>query len=251
MALATGRVRRTLDAGLLNTVANHPEVRPAIGGAGEIDLSAVIGDPGNIALEAEHGGWVLHRHEPGTYELHTLFLPEGRGRGYFAAAAEALDFMFAASDAREIVTRVPVDATSGRPGRRLVGFVERFRRETAWEGREAVSYQALDIDGWCARSASGLAAGRAFHDELELAKGLAGSARPAHPDDPAHDRAAGAAVLMARAGQARKAVWFYNRWARLAGYLAISLLNEAPVTIDVVDAVVGVRDGTMEVLKCR
>lgn len=249
-------IRRTLAAAFLNGVANDPDVRPRLGGEGPIELGAVIGDPANIALETAHGGWVLVRHEPGTYELHTLFRPEGRGRGYFAAAGQALDFVFAASDAREIVTRVPACNPAAAFAAARCGFVERFARRRAWRGEdgrlEPVSYQALDIDGWARRSAAALEAGRRFHDELEAAKADAGCARPAHEPDEAHDRAAGATALMAIAGQARKAVWFYNRWARLAGYETIALLAEAPAVFDVGDAIVQARgDGRMEVLKCR
>jgi len=246
-------VRRTLDPTFLNTVANHPDVRPWIGGGGPLDLSEIISRPENIALQTPHGGWVLHRHEPGIYELHTLFLKSGRGRGYFQAAAEALAYVFAASDAREIVTRVPVSNRGAAMAAARCGFQERFARKDAFKMAGGalvdVSYQALTLDRWTALSDEVLGPGHWFHAELDGA--LAGANLPEHPDDPAHDRAVGASVLMIRAGNARKGVWAYNRWARLAGYEPIELLNDAPPIIHVgVGVVIEVRDGTMEVIRC-
>jgi len=246
-------VRRTLNPTFLNTVANHPQVRPMVGGEGPLDLSALIADPANIALEAEHGGWVLARHEPGIYELHTLFTPAGRGRACRQAARAMLAYVFTATDAREIVTRVPAHNRGAAFAAALFGFEERFSRENAFRTSAgetvSVSYQALSLDRWIAGSPDVLGQGHWFHAKLEGAK--AGSALPTHADDPAHDRAVGAAILMIRAGNPRKGVWAYNRWARLAGYAPIALITENPLVIDVRDAVIEVRDGAMEVLLCR
>jgi hypothetical protein len=248
-------VRRTLDARPFNAVANHPDVRPWIGGEGPLDLAALVGDPANFALEAEHGGWILARHEPGIYELHTLFLPEGRGRTCLAAWREAERFMFAATDAREIVTRIPAHNAAAAFAARLCGFKERFARRAAFRTAAGelvdVSFQALTLDDWTFRDPAARHAGRVFHAQLEAAKARADSALETHAEDEAHDRAVGAACLMIGAGNPKKGVWAYNRWARLAGYATIALLNDSPITIDVRDAVVGVKDGAMEVLTCR
>ena len=247
-------IRRTLDPGFLTAVANHAQVRPHIGGEGPIELGPLIADPANIAIEAEHGGWLLLRHEAGVFELHTLFLPEGRGEGYFEAAREALTFVFTASEAREIVTRIPASSRREAFAAARCGFVERFTRARAFagpRGLEAVFYRALSLDAWMFAEPACGQAGRAFHAQLEAAKAAAGSEREAHPDDPAHDAAAGAAALMVRAGNAKKGVWAYNRWARLAGYQPIALLSESPLLIDVGDGVVQVVNGKMEVALCR
>jgi RimJ/RimL family protein N-acetyltransferase len=243
-------MRRTLEPAFLNAVANDPEVRPWIGGTGALDLGPLIADPANIALETEHGGWLLVRHEAGIYELHTLFRKAGRGAAYFQTAAGALDYVFAATDAREIVTRIPGHNRGAAYAAARCGFIERFTRQDAFidpEGRAwDVSYQGLDVDGWMARSDAALEAGRRFHQAIEAARG-----GTSHPEDEAHDRAAGAAALMIRAGAARKGAWTYNRWARLAGYAPITLVSETPLAIDVVDAVIGLREGEMEILLCR
>jgi hypothetical protein len=253
-------LKRTLDAAHLNAVANHPAVRPWIGGEGPLDLTAVIADPRNIALEGEPGGWVFARHEPGTYEVHTLWRPEGRGSGQLRAFREALRYLFTATDAREIVTRIPVDNEGAMYGASLSGFRQRFRRERAFrqsrgEGGAGepvdVSYQALTIDDWAARDAEALNAGEVFHAQLQAAKARGDGAWPEHPEDLAHDRAAGAACLIIAAGNLGKGIWFYNRWAALAGYPPIRLVAEAPPLIDVgMGVIVTVNRGEMEVVKC-
>jgi hypothetical protein len=46
-------------------------------------------------------------------------------------------------------------------------------------------------------------------------------------------------------------VRFYNIWASCSGYATITLVRQHPAIIDLLDAVVEVRAGSMEVLLCR
>lgn len=253
-------LRRTMDATFLNEVANHPDVRPYLGApqVPTLDLTQIVQDPGNVVLVNEHGGWVLHPIMPTVYELHTMFLPEGRGRAYFAAAKEALRYVFAQTDCLEIVTKCPDDNGPARMAASLVGFRERFRRDGAWKAWDqdpeappqvGLSFQVFSVDDWFVRDKACLAAGREFHAALEEAKVAAGSELPVHPEDDAHDRAVGAAALMIKAGQTDKGVAFYNRWAIFAGYATIAAVSQG--VVDVRDAIVEVRDGQMGVLLCR
>ena len=82
----------THDADLVNSYANHPEIRPYIGGAGEIDLTNATFDP-HVCLFGEHGGFVLTWTAPETYEVHTLITPEGRGAWAFDFAKQAIAHM--------------------------------------------------------------------------------------------------------------------------------------------------------------
>jgi len=253
LTITRPRVRRTMEATFLDTVANHPEVRPALGGVGPISLGAILADAANFALVTDAGGWVFVRHEPGAYELHTLFLRHGRGRACLAAWREAARYMFLATDAREIVTKVPANNPGAAFAAQKCGFVERFTRREAFadpEGRlHEVSCRALSLDDWVSREETLSAGGHWFHDGMERA--LAGSALPPHPEDAAHERAVGAAVAMIAARNHRKGVWFYNRWARLAGYPAVAVLSDTPLTIDVgAGVVVEARGETMEVVRC-
>lgn len=253
--MALQLLNRTMDATRLNEVANHPDVRPCLGGVGPLDLSPILADPANVALANKHGGFVLVRQEVGIYEAHTMFLPESRGRAAIAAAEEGFRYLFTVTDCVEVQTQVP---TSNAPAAGLasaVGFQPIFTRDNAWIGADGASedivYMSLTFDRWRARDNVIAAVGHDFHERLADAKSAAQSDLVTHPDDDAHDRAAGASMLMAQAGNARKAVWLYNRWARLAGYQSIELISETPAIIDVRDVVVEVKGESMEILLCR
>lgn len=233
-------ITRTHDPAYLTEVANHPEVRPYVGpGVEPLDLTGLISNPANVALEAEGGGWVLINLMPGVYELHTLFKVEGRGAGYFAAASEALRWMFTHTDCLEILTRCPDDNPAARMAAVKVGFRERFRRDGVWQSGlgEAcgVSYQAFTLDGWFQRDDAIEAEGRHVMGEIG---GL--------PEDPIYARLLGAAVLMARHGQTGKAVGMFNRTAAFAGYDPIVALRAD--LLDVQSALVHVKADGVGVL---
>lgn len=244
-------MQRTMDASHLNAVANDPDVRPQLGGVGELDLTGLLADASNVALQNEHGGFIFCRQDAGRYELHTLFRPAGRGLALLTAAADAARYMFTATDCLEIVTKCPEPNRAADVMVRRCGFRPLFERAGAWEDGSAIRYFWLSLEDWRGQDPVIVDEGEAFHDLIERAKRERGSELPIHPDDEAHDRAAGAAMLMAKAGQVRKAVWSYNRWAMLAGYAPVKLLSETPPVIDIQDAVLGLRGGALEVLLCR
>lgn len=242
-------IKRTMDAAHLNSIANHPSVRPFIGGEGPIDLTGILANPANYGLVTEGGGWLLQPLMGGAYELHTMVLAEARGKPFFAAAREAMRWMFSRTDALEILTKCPDDNPGARMAATLMGFRERFHRDDAWAPGVGISYQVFTLDDFWTRDRMCLTEGRAFHEALEAAKTASGSTLPAHPDDEAHDRAVGCAVLMIRAGQIDKGIGHYNRWSAFAGYAQIARVG--PSTIDVFDAVLEIADGAMDVLLVR
>jgi len=235
---------RTLDPTFLNSVANHPEVRPWLGGEGELDLAGLLGNVQNYGIEADGGGWLLQHLAPGEYELHTLFLPEARGMSYFRQAREALRWVFTRSDCTEILTKCPDDNPPARMAAVKCGFRERFHRENAWKDGVGIGFYALTIDDWFVRDAEALKAGRWFHHKLETEIG-----HPNHADDDLHDRAVGAAVLMIKAGMIGKGVACYNRWARFAGFTPI--IQIGPHTLDIQTHVLEVENGDFAVLLAR
>lgn len=245
--------RRTMDATHLNDVANDESVLPFLGfgGQGRLDLSPIINDPANVAIESEHGGFIAVNQGAGQYEVHSMFLPEGRGAGSAALAAVAFRYMFTATDALRIVTKVPASNPAAASLARAVGFRPAFERKGVWLDGSDVAYHALAFDAWVARDPVVLERGDWFHEQLAAAKAAVGSELPEHDDDPAHDRAVGAAVLMLQAGNPLKAALTYNQWAAFAGYAPLTIRSFTPVVIDVVDAIVAVTGETMEVLKCR
>lgn len=248
-------LRRTMDPALMNRVINDPSVRPWVGGGDtELDITPWTSNPANVILVNEHGGFCGIKMEPGVYELHTNILPEGRGAKAVYAAREACHYLFTKTDAQEIVTKVPAFNKAAERFARTFGYTERFRRANAMMGPDGLSditFFAYTIDQWVAADDLLPFYGEWFHHELEQAKIAAGSALPVHDDDPSHDRAVGAAIAMIRAGHATKGVWYYNRWARFAGYATIELLSINPVIVDVRDAIVEISHDNMEVLQCR
>jgi hypothetical protein len=242
-----------MDAGRLNRVANHPDVRPWLGGEGPVNWAPTLADSRNVALETGHGGWVFINLGDGRYEVHSQMLPEGRGD--WEAARAALRVMFTATDCMEVVSKVP-DGNAGAKGiARAMGFQELFRREACWRNPGGdivgISYVGLTLDRWRGRDETLVAAGEWWHENLERAKAEAGSDLPTHPHDEAHERAVGASVLMFKAANPRKGVREYNRWALLAGYAPILLLSEHPVVVDARDAIVSLKGDDLEVLSCR
>lgn len=242
------RVRRTFDASFLNTVANHPEVRPWLAGKGTIDLSGLVGNAGNFALVNDFGGFLLTPNVPSVYEVHSMFLPEGRG-GCVAFMKACQEWMFTRTDCVAITSKVPKSNGAAKGLALRGGLSAVFERDDALLG--PCEYVELPILKWAMNNPALEAHGERFHELLEQAKEAAGSELPVHPHDPAHERAVGAAALMFERGQPVKAQDFYNRWAVLAGYAPIRLLSLSPVTVDVVDAVVGIGEEGMEVWLCR
>lgn len=241
-----------MDVAFMNALANRPDVRPYVGGgSGVLDLRGLVEDARNYCYRYGSGATVFVALDPGRYELHTMVPAEERGQAVMAFAQEAFRYMFTTTDCTEIVTKVPASNQAADLAARRVGFSASYRRPAAWEDGSAVTYYALTLDEWRAIDELALSEGQAFHTLLEAAKIRAGSEMPVHPDDDAHDRAAGLAMLMARAGNYRKAVWSYSRWARFAGYESIELVSETPPVIDVRDALVTVQGGLVEVLSCR
>jgi hypothetical protein len=253
--MVTPLLKRTMDAAFLNTVANHPDVRPALGGMGDLDQSPLLANPENVALEGEHGGFVAVKLAPGLYECHSMFLPEGRGAAAQAAMAEGLRYLFAQTDCGQVVTKCPENNGAAKGAARAMGFSPMFKLEKAWpvEDGEPVGIEVvtLTMHKWVSRDAEVEATGKWFHQRLEELTEAAGKPIPEHFEDPAHNRAVGAACLMFQAGNPGKAQAFYNLWARIAGYPQIRIMSFNPVIVDMDQVVVSVNGDDMEVLLCR
>ena len=240
-------LRRTLDARFLNEVANHPEVRPGLGGAGAIDLTATLANPANVALQCEHGGFVgVKLDDLGLYECHSLFLPEGREHTT-EAMRSGLRYLFCETDCSEVVTKVP-EANRGAVGlARIAGFRTVFER-AEFQTLGKTTFASLPFVRWVATDPGLAEHGKWFHTRLEeLTEGKI----PEHPEEEIHNRMVGASVLMLRAGNSIKACAYYNRWALFAGYPIVRLVSQFPPIIDMDQVVVTVQENDMEILKCR
>jgi hypothetical protein len=237
---------RTLDGTFLEEVANHPDVRPWIGGKDHFNARQIVANPDHVTLQFDGGGFVFCKIAEGLYEAHTLFLPEHRGKDAVRCLREALRYMFTATECQEILTRVPDGNDRADGFARIAGGVEAYRLEhdPRFDGKP-VSVRALSLDRWRAMDDECLKAGQEFHRILEAA-----GQHDGHPDEEAHDRAVGASVLMFRQNNFAKAVWAYNRWAAMAGYAQVEMASHSPVIISMGKVFVAMLDGRIEVLKC-
>lgn len=237
---------RTMDHRFLEALANDPEVRPWLGGNPNesIQLEDMISRPGNYAFVNTEGGFVVHLLAPGLYECHTIFRPGTTGRPLLHLLWEAQEYMFIETDCEDICTKVLDGNTGADRLAKLAHFVEKF-------SRNGVSYRNLSLDLWADACSTRLRAeGASFHERIGAAKAAAGVVEPQHEEDPLHDQYVGLASLMVKAGNVTKGVDQYNRWAVMAGYAPSAIIWGQPVVIHTGDAVIAVRNGDMEVLKC-
>jgi hypothetical protein len=245
-------ITRTFDPAFLNSVCNHPEVRPWLYGQGEIDVTPFVTNADNFALVTDGGGFILVRHEPGIYEAHSQFLPDGR-TGTRQAMREVFDYMFTRTDCERIITQIPDNnraaAALGMAGK----FRTLFRLEHTPRGPTA--FVCLTIEEWAQNTLALETDSKWFHDPMAAAVKAACPDMPEHHDDRAHERAVGATVRMVRAGNAEKGVNFYNRWARFSGFTPIRPVSFAPLVLDVsepgLSCIVGIKNDELEVLLCR
>lgn len=240
-------LRRETSAERINAIVNHPSVYPFVRGHAidPLDVSSLTNDPANVLLVGEHGGLLFHQVAANLYEAHTSVLPAGRGAWAIMFAHAALHWMFSRTLAMEIFTRVP-QGNKGALGlvRAIHGRFE-FERQNGWimdfDPVPAGIYTRSVAD-WM-RNAPGLAErGAWFHDRLEAEYARHGRQEPPHDDDTVHDRYVGAATEMILGGQPDKGVLFYNRWALMAGYQPVQIIARSPLTIDIKDAFLIVRD---------
>lgn len=249
-------VSREYSADRINAIVNHPEVRPWVGEPhqGYLDLTPIVANPANILLMGEGGGFMLIQQEPGIYEVHSQFLPEARGKVALQAAQDASRYMFTRTDCVEIRTKVPDGNVAAEAFARLMKYELQFWRPNVWTGPSGLvgaKFYAQTLNQWV-NTAPGIGkSGHWFHEKLEAAKIAKGSILPVHDDEDAHDRYVGATVEMMASGQIGKALAFYNRWARFAGYAAISLIADNPPVIDIQDALLAIRNDDYEVILCR
>ena len=121
----------------LESVANDPRVLPNVSPDGSpVRLGDRWGDC--IGLEWDEGGFVFHRHDPVTYEVHTLFRP--KTRDVDGKAREALAHVFGLG-AETILTQVAKDL----PHVRRFALRHGFRTFGQGEGRD---YMELTRKEW-------------------------------------------------------------------------------------------------------
>jgi hypothetical protein len=234
------------DKGVVEQIVNHPEVwkHVAPDGAKPFDATHALASP-HIVLLAEGGCFIFQYHSPGTYEVHTNFLPTARGKHAYEQAREAAAIMFLGSPCMEILTRVPEDNPAADVLTRKMHFRKWFTRQDSWRkgGKSyAQNYYRLGLDEWISDGFAH-ADGCFFHQRLHQ---IVANVEH-HEDDYMHDCYVGAIFNMLLAGQPQKGVEVYNRWARFAGYQPIRLLSQAPIRVDIQACILRLENGDFAV----
>lgn len=248
-------LQRATDARFLNYVANHPDVRDGLllERNVQLDYAPALKNQSNVALIGEHGGMLFHCLLPGLYEVHTQVLLSGRGEWTLAMAQSALHWMFARTNATEIMTRVPEGNKGALTLTLNLGAVREhtIQRAVTVGGRKVDwTIYRLTTQDWIRTAPMLEELGEHFHAELEAKARRAGVQVQIHPHDPWHDRHVGAAYAMFLGGQPLKAIGYYNRWAAMALAPMARLLSVDPEpVVDIGEAKLVVRNGGFEILK--
>lgn len=115
-------LKRSTDAAFLNRVVNHPEIaRWMCGLQPPFDLAPALAHPSTIFLANEYGGFLFLADGNEAYEVHTQFLPEGRGNT-LELARQAAWYIFTQTEALAIRTHVPDGNVAARKLTERMGF---------------------------------------------------------------------------------------------------------------------------------
>jgi hypothetical protein len=110
-------MERTFDAERFERVLRHPDVEPYVSLGVQIPpMAPLVCDRANVCLMNEHGGFLCVKSGEGEYDIHTAFLPSGRGPHLVDLALEAREYLFWTIGARLLRTFVAKDNV---PARRL------------------------------------------------------------------------------------------------------------------------------------
>lgn len=150
----------TRDAGFLNSVANHVSVRGWLGLdvhgslSSKLDLQPIFDSGQGHALVNEHGGYVLIDLGQGVWEIHTMFLPSGRGAPAYEAAREVMAHVFHETDCQTLYTQLPNNNPQAKAYARWGGFRKIEDRPSPWREAGGVGEDwALTREAWAERSA--------------------------------------------------------------------------------------------------
>lgn len=116
-------MRRTRSARLVDAIVNHPSIRPTIEwGSHRIESADFLSDERNLVLADENGIAILAYREPGIYQAHLAFIPEGRGAVMLKSCRKALDSLFTEYGAKIIYAKIPNQLKASKLACRWLGF---------------------------------------------------------------------------------------------------------------------------------
>ena len=137
---------RSFDGGFLERVMNDPSVLPSISRGKPVLMGHVLEDTNNVFLSNDYGGFLFLKHSPGVYDLHTQFLPEGRGAAVLIAGRDAAWYMFTETDCEILRTYALKSNRAASLMALRAGFIKTGESET-YDGEEATLY-AMTIKQW-------------------------------------------------------------------------------------------------------
>jgi hypothetical protein len=249
-------ITRTFDAAWINAVANHPDVTRWVRGwaLGPIDITAAVADRNNVALIGEFGGVFFVKLQPGLYEFHAQVLPAGRGRWTLRMMRAALAWMFARTDAVEMMARIPRGNLAALTLIRALKGVKDFHLPRGWivdlDPVPADVY-GLRIQDWMRTAPELPLRGRWMRDRLaqELKRlGKGDIDLSASEDD---ERAMGLAMEMLLGGQPEKAVVFFDRYAAFTGCSRLQIVSRSPLVVSAGPAMLCIRNDDFWVMSCQ
>jgi hypothetical protein len=243
--LASPDMTFSRDPAAYEAIFNHASVLPFVvqKGVGAQDLSAFFACPDNLGFLYDGCAFLVHYLEPQVYEVHSAALPHCRGKYVADAASISIRFMFLATPAMELFTRVVQGNLGAQALAQKMRFAPEFTREGTWltdEGFKDVNFYALRYAEWVKHQDWLRMTGEWFH-------GILGDP---HAHDSAHDLYVGAAVEMMLNNMPEKSVALYNRWARFAGYQLVGLAGVDPMVVDIGSHIVTLTEGKLMVQPC-
>lgn len=223
-------IERTVDAGEVNAIVNHPSVRGWVSSVGDgfIDMTPQLAEPTTLALRGDHGVVICYRYDVGIYECHIAVLPAGRGAWCKGFVRDCAKVMFLQTDCVEILARIPAPHFSVKRLALDMGFRHQFDTlpTCSFRDRKVVAHiYALSLTDW-AKSASDVAeAGQDFYRWLAARMGVSAVI------DPALYRNTGIALSMIAGGMVGKGIAWFNRAAIVARRPTIAVVNADPLQI--------------------
>lgn len=239
---------RTLDASKFNLIANHPDVRPHLGGS-EVINQEQISNINNYCLmtDDETGAYYLQNFGEGRYVVHTVALKSARGKPMAELMKEGFKYMFTSTDCIEIQTFVADGERQAERWTEYAKFRKTFHRDNAIEINGIIvgmQYYTMTFDEWISNSDICKEKGEEFHKFLEEEIG-----HPNHPDDEIHDKYVGATILCCENGNAPKGILQYNKWAVPTGYQASFIASITPLVVNIGNALLQQTNGSIKLLK--
>lgn len=246
-------MERSLDAARANAILNDPDVFRFVSENGNaLDVTKQIAEKRNFLFLGEHGLTLYLSILPGIFEVHSAALKNGRGSWMLSFAQRSLDAIFTQSDAQEVMTRVPKGNVAATALTKACGFVHEFdsMHECLFDGQKVTpGTWRLSIHDWVKRSRYFAEVGAWMHHRLGEEAAKLGIKESPHAPDEHHDRVAGAALSMLRAGQLAKGLLYYDRWAVLARHAIVTLASADPVAVKMDIGVLRLKGDDIEVTR--